>query len=382
MIRHNIRVLIAILSAGSLVACGGGEKSRENPAATVRGIEVETVHLAPVQEYFEAVGTVRSATVSVLGAQVSGTILEVRVKPGDRVKRGQLLAVLDDRDSRARLNATQAGVEEASQAGVEVDQAFQAAAAGRQFAEATYRRYEVLLKKNSVSRQEFDGAEARYKAALANERALEAKKKQTQARDEQARAELVSAETLHSYSRITSPIDGIVTAKPVDRGTLVMPGTPLVTVEDPSRYRLEASLPEELLPKVSSGMAVAVRTDHGRIEGRVAEIVPAADPASRTVLVKVDLSRDCGCRSGEYGTANFPVGEVKRLTVPRQAVVERGELEGVFVVVSEGTVEHRLVKTGKVFGERVEILAGLSDGDRVATSGLDRLRDGVRVEVR
>jgi len=209
---------------------------------------------------------------------------------------------------------------------------------------------------------------------------LEAKKKQIDARQERAQAQHESAETFYSYSRIVSPIDGIVTAKSVDAGTLVMPGTPLLTVEDTSRYRLEASLPAQLLAKAKVSEDVQIQLEERMLQGRVAEIVPAADVASRTFLVRIDLPRDCACLSGQYGKALFPVGEQKRLVIPRRALVEYGALEGVYVVNVEGSVEYRLVKTGKDFGENVEILSGLSEGDRVATSQLERLRDGARAE--
>ena len=134
------RFTLTLLAASTLVACSGGEKPRETATATLRGIQVETVRRRAVPEIYAAVGTVRSATTSLVGAQISGTVLEIRVNPGDRVKRGQLLAVLDDRDSRAQLDAAQAGVEEAAQGRAEVEQALEAAAVERQFAEATYRR--------------------------------------------------------------------------------------------------------------------------------------------------------------------------------------------------------------------------------------------------
>lgn len=380
MKRTTIRTLLILAAASLLPGCGSSEKAQGVISAPLRGVQFETVRLQAVPELYEAAGTVRSATTSILSAQISGTVLEMRVKAGDRVRRGQLLALLDDRSPRAQLGVAQASVEEASQGLAEVEQALQAASADRQFAEATYRRYQGLLEKNSVSRQEFEGAEARYKAALANERAVQSKKKQIEARGQQARSQQESAQTQYSYSRVTSPIDGVVTAKSVDAGTVVMPGTPLVTVEDPRRYRLEASLPERYLPKVSLGMAASVRTEHAMFEGRVVEIVPLADVASRTFLVKVELPPDCGCRSGEYGTASFPIGEEKRLTVSRAAVIERGELEGIFVVNAQGTAEYRLVKTGKDLGERVEIVSGLAENERVATTQLDKLRDGARVE--
>ena len=269
---------------------------------------------------------------------------------------------------------------EAIQGEAEVDQALKAATADRQFAEATFNRYKALLAKNSLSRQEFDGAEARYQAALANERAMEAKKQQIMARQQQARSQQDSAQTYLSYSRIVSPLDGIVTAKSVDAGTVVMPGTPVLTVEDTARYRLEASLPEEYLPHAKAGDSVSVSTEHGQFEGRVAEVVPAADVTSHTFLVKIDLPPDCHCRSGEYGQASFPIGEAKGLAVPSSAVVDHGELQGIFVVAADGNVEYRLVKTGKTFGNRVEILSGLAAGEKVAVSQIDRLRDGARVE--
>ena len=150
------------------------------------------------------------------------------------------------------------------------------------------------------------------RSALANERAMEAKKQQILARQQQARSQQDSAQTYLSYSRIVSPLDGIVTAKSVDAGTVVMPGTPLLTVEDTARYRLEASLPEEYLPHAKAGDNVSVSTEHGQFEGRVAEVVPAADVTSHTFLVKIDLPPDCNCRSGEYGAGELSHWRSKR----------------------------------------------------------------------
>lgn len=381
MSRQKLILLSITLATVSLwAACGPGEKTKETAAEKVRGVQVEAVRFEASPDVYEATGTVRSATTSVIAAQIAGTVLEMRVKSGDSVKRGQVLAVLDDRTSRAQLAGAQAGVEEAAQGAAETEQAIQAAAADRQFAEATYKRYQGLLEKNSVSKQEFEGAESRYKAALAGERALQARQKQIEARGQQATSQKESAQAVFSYSRVVSPIDGVVAAKSVDAGTVVMPGNPILTVEDPSRYRLEASVPEQVISKTTLGMSVSVDTGRGKFEGRVSEMVPAADTASRTFLVKIDLPRDCGCRSGEYGTARFTIGEAKRLTVPRPAVIAQGQLEGVYVIGPQNSAEFRLIKTGKDFGGRVEILSGLTEGERVATSQLHLLRDGAGVE--
>jgi multidrug efflux pump subunit AcrA (membrane-fusion protein) len=369
-----------IVMAALLSSCGSKPGNPQATPATVTGVTVETVHLQDLPEEYHAVGTVRSATSSVLGSQISGTVLEIRVKPGDRVQRGEILAVLDDRSPRAQLASADAGVE-ASKAGLaEVENALQAAIAQRKLAEVTYHRYQELLGKDSVTRQEFDSSEAAYKSAVANEAAVAARKQQMEARALEAQSQRESVQTTLSYSRIVSPIDGLVTAKSVDAGTLVMPGTPLLTVEDAAHYRLEASVPEDLLPRIHSGEQAQVTTEHGQFSGGVVEVVPAADAGSRTFVVKVALPEACGCRSGEYGTAAFATGELKALAVPRSAVVERGELEGVYVVDQKGVAGYRLVRAGKILGDRVEILSGLSDGEQVATSQLDRLSDGVRVE--
>jgi RND family efflux transporter MFP subunit len=378
--RSVFQLLPILIVVSLLLACGSNRSGEQGTAESISGVKLETIRLNAAPQMYEAVGTVRSANVSLLNAQMGGTVREIRVRAGDRVRSGQLLAAIDDRAPRAQVDAAQAGVQEAADGLVEVEQALEAATANRQFAEATYKRYQNLLAKHSLSRQEFDGAEAKYRAALANERALQAKEKGIEARHQQAQAQKGSAETVLSYSRIVSPIDGVVTQKSVDVGTVVMPGSPLLTVEETSHYRLEASLPEEFLTKVKVGEETPVSTVRGAIQGHVAEVVPASDPASRTFLVKVDLPSGCLCQSGEYATALFPIDQTRMMSVPQSALVEHGELEGVYVANSHGAVEYRLVKTGKRAGARTEIISGLNEGDRVAVTQVEKLHDGIRVE--
>ncbi len=373
-------LFLVTITAGIMSACSSSEKQQAQTAPVVSGVQTEVVHLQSAPQLYQAVGAIHSANTAVLAAQVAGTVREIRVQPGDHVKRGQLLAVLDDRSAQAQVQGAEAGVNEAVQGEAEVEQALKAATADRQYAEATYNRYKDLLAKNSLSRQEFDGAEARYQAALANERSVEAKKQQVMARRQQAHSQQTSAQTYLSYSHIVAPLDGIVTAKSVDAGTMVMPGTPVLTVEETAHYRLEASLPEEYLSAAKVGDAVAVSTEHGQFQGRVAEVVPAADATSHTFLVKIDLPPDRSCRSGEYGQAAIPIGQTQGLMVPSSAMIEHGELQGVFVITPEGIAEYRLVKTGKTLGSQVEILSGLGAGEKIAVSQIDQLRDGAHVE--
>ncbi|MEJ2007667.1 MAG: efflux RND transporter periplasmic adaptor subunit [Acidobacteriota bacterium] len=378
--RNYMQVMLALTVATFLAACGSTKQAQKPAPTTVSGVAIETVHLQTTPEYYEAVGTVKSEITSVIGAQISGTVKRILVKEGNHVRRGQLLAEIDSRTQQAQLEAAAAGIEESDQGLIEVQQALQAAEADRKFAEATFKRYKALLAKKSVSQQEYDNAETHYKAALANEKATQAKLKQMQARQRQAKAQHSSAATVFSYSRIVSPIDGVVTAKSVDEGTLVMPGTPLITVEDTGHFRLDASVPVAFLGMVRIGESVPVTIGSGQVAGRVVEIVPATDPSTRTFVAKVELPRKCKCQSGQYGSASFAIGTEKRILVPNDALVRRGELEGLFVINSDGLAYYRLVKTGKTVGDRVEILSGLDDGEHVAVSKINQLSDGVRVQ--
>jgi multidrug efflux system membrane fusion protein len=206
---------------------------------------------------------------------------------------------------------------------------------------------------------------------------------------EQAKAEVSQAQLAVGYARITSPIDGLVTAKQAEVGGLATPGLPLVTVEDDTYYRLEAVVEDFQIGKIRAGATVRVRIDAlGPMEwpGRVVEIDPATDPASRSSVVKLDLlqkgDRARGrqiLRSGLFGKALFPIGQRQALTVPEKAVMLRGQLQEIYVLDPENIARLRLIKTGKPHGQRVEILAGLREGERIVVEGVEAVSDGSRI---
>jgi multidrug resistance efflux pump len=187
-----------------------------------------------------------------------GSIIAIHVRPGDRVRSGQIIVEIDSRDATAQIQKANAGMREAESALDEIERNLQAAGSGRAAAEAnlaltasTYHRYKALLERRSVSPQEFDEVQAKYKVADAEaERAtrmlssLVAKKNQVLAKIDQAKAEVVNAQVYASYGRVASPINGLVIAKQAEVGTMAAPGTPLLTLEDDSHYRLEASVEE------------------------------------------------------------------------------------------------------------------------------------------
>jgi len=238
------------------------------------------------------------------------------------------------------------------------------------------KRYQNLYDRKSVSPQEFDEVKARYQAALAH-------RDMTRADQAQAKAALAQAHTSLSYTRILAPFDGVVTEKKADPGTLASPGLPIFTVEGLGHYRLEATVNEDDLRYVRRGEPVPVVVDalgNTELKGKVAEIVPAADPGSRSFLVKVELPADTRLRSGLFGRAQFSRGKRSSLLIPQTAAVERGQLQGVYVLDQNQIASLRYVTLGKAVGPVVEVLAGLQEGERLVAKPGELDLNGKRVE--
>ncbi|MGZ7079112.1 MAG: efflux RND transporter periplasmic adaptor subunit, partial [Thermoanaerobaculia bacterium] len=196
------------------------------------------------------------------------------------------------------------------------------------------------------------------------------------ARKSQARAGLAEAETFLSYSRVRSPIDGIVTARMVDPGAQAAPGMQLLTVEDDRHYRVDTTVDEELASHVRTGDPVMI---DGRINARVTNVVPNVDPATRSALVKIVVPRDSGLRSGAFVRVAFAVGSRSGITVPESAIVRRGQLTSVFVVDTQDLARMRLVTIGDPREGRVEVLSGIDPGEKIVVRLSNELHDGARI---
>lgn len=397
MSRMKITLAIPLFMALIGTACGTASKDNTPKQSIVSGVKVEKTASDLIDESYAATGTVRSKTSTVLSSQVMGVITSLRVREGDRVKAGQVLIEIDDRDAAVQVQKAQAGLRQAESAVAEVDQTINAAQsakaaaeAGNRLASSTLARYQALLDRKSVSPQEFDEVRAKHQVAEAEvDRAqkmlemLAAKKKQAQAQVDQASADVSAARVLAGHSRVVSPLTGIIAAKHVEPGAMATPGTPLLTVEDDSSYRLEAAVEESQIGRVKLNDAVGVRIDSiasEEVPGKVVEILPAADPGSRTYLVKIALPRRPLLRTGLYGTARFSRGTRRAIAVGNTSIVRRGQLTGVFVVDDSSTARLRLITVGKVLGDRTEVLSGLNEGERIVTSGVEKVSDGSRLQ--
>lgn len=369
------------------ILLGCGEKIEPGHTALPSGPAVKAaVAVARAETWpliYEAVGTVQAEAASTVAAKLMGTITSVRVREGDRVRQGDVLATIDERQVGAQRRQAEAALAEARQAEQAAQAAREAAAAAAELAAATQRRYQTMLARESVSRQEFDEVDARRRQAQAALAQAEDLRKAAGQRVRQAEASLAAAQVSAGDAMVTAAFDGVVTARMVDPGDLAAPGRPLLHMEKAGGHRVDIRVPEAYVRSVRPGQAVAARVEGPAplsIEGAVDVVAPAADPSSRSFLVKVRLPSGADVRSGTFVRVALAVGEDRLTAIPASALIQEGQLTGLYLVTAEGLARFRLVRTGRSLGDRVEVVSGLAEGSRYVVAPPPGLADGSRVE--
>ena len=373
--KNVLWVSLLAASATTIAGCHGGE-----PAATPGTTQTMQARVVESQEQqvpvsLRSTGTVHARETAVVSAQVMGRIQQVLVHEGDSVRAGQTLVVLDDAALRSKVEQAQAGVKAAQN----VQAAAQTNAA---LAASTLNRYKQLESEKSVSPQEMDEVSRRAEGAAAS---VDAMRAQTDA----ARAQEDGARTMMSYTRLVAPFAGVVTARLADPGTMAAPGVPLLQVDRAGVLQLDANVDESAIGAIHKGMRVQVAVDGGasttgvrtNLAGAVAEIVPVADPSSHSFLVKIDLPSSSQIRAGMYGTAEFANGARQAILIPSSAVVARGSLNCVYVLDDQGIAQLRYITLGAAQGNLVEVLSGVTSGEKLVDSPSDRNLAGKRIEV-
>ena len=378
------RLLTFAISILLSTACSRNEvRHASNSAQSVMTtVQVETVAVSKIDDIYRASGTVRASQLAGIAPRIAANIVEVRVHAGDHVRAGQTLIVLDRRDLKANLRLAEAGRMEAQNAVIETESVIASANASVELARITHKRFQDLLAKASVSQQEFDESQARLKSAEAALQMAASKRRQLVARQSQSEAAIIAARVALGNATLIAPFDGLVTERKGDPGSLTTPGTPLLMLEHEGNLRLETSIDESRQDVVRVGESVTVEIDGlGRtICGRVAEILPSVDAATRTVTAKIDLPAMPGIRTGMFGHASFAVGKREALLIPQSAVLERGQIRSVHVVDGD-TSRLRLVTLGESQGDSREVLSGLAAGERIVVVPPPLLADGVRVAI-
>jgi RND family efflux transporter MFP subunit len=326
------------LAVVGLAACRRDEPraAAALPAVAVATARVESVALVRRES---VAGTVRPADRATLSARIAGAVTGPVPALGTAVTPGAVLLTLGADEVRARLAQARAGLEQI---------------------ERNLARERTLVEHGATTTENVRTLEDQRRAAVA-------------AVDEAA--------ALQSYSTITAPFAGVVTRRHVETGDLAAAGTPLLELEGTGRLRAEVNVPESL-PAPAPGADLTVEADGAALPGRLAEISPAADPATRTRPAKVDLPAGAAVRSGQFVRVLWPAGRTTALLVPAGALVRFGQLEQVFVAGANGRAELRLVRTGGREDGRLVVLSGLTAGESVVVDPPPTLREGQPLEVR
>jgi len=324
------------------------------PAALAQGAGLATakVELREVELTYPTEAVVEAVKQATVAAQVQGRVVEVRADAGDRVRQGEVLMRIDER--------------EANQAVAGADAQLAQAQANLANAKATYERTRNLLAQKFVSQAALDQSESAWRAAEAQVRAAAAGKGQ--------------AGTVKGYTTVTSPLTGIVAQRHAEQGEMASPGKELITVFEPGDLRVVASVPQYKLAEVKQTLRARVELPESKrwIDAVSVTVLPTADARTHSVRVRIDLPDDVqGVVPGMYARAHFFTGKARKLVVPAQAVLRRGEVSAVYAIDEKGGLQMRQVRLGEtVAGEAVEVLAGLSAGERVA---LDPVKAGMQL---
>ena len=320
-------------------SCAGEPPPRPGPSLAPGVVRVGQADRVSRAVLTEVVGTVRATRGATIAPLLSGTVSEVRVGLGSSVRAGDVLVRLSAREVAARLEQTRVV----------------SAQAVRDRDRAT-----TLKEVGAMSVAEYEAAMSQWSIAQARQ---------------------AEASTIADRTVLRAPFAGVITAKLANVGDTVLPGQALLVLEAPAALRFESQVPETAAGDLAVGDRLPVRLDglHQSIEGRIAEIQPASNDATRTRLVKIDLPETPGLRSGQFGRVLLSTARSLVVTVPSEALARHGQLETVFVVDS-GTARLRLVRSGRERDGRVEISSGLSGGEKVALAGAAVLIDGQRVE--
>jgi len=341
--RPLIGLLVIVMAMLTAAACGPGSEPRRDPGDTPpRPVQLAVVEPSTGGSVETIMGSVVARNRADIQAKVQARIEKIPVVMGSYVKKGEPLAELDTREFRARVQQVRALYEQTS---------------------AELGRYDSMLAQRMISQQDYDAARARATVAEAG---------------------LHEAEAMLSYGRIEAPFSGRVTQKLVDIGDLAVPGRPLFTLEEDAAPRFVVSLPESRGGQLAVGDAVRVEIPSidTVLSGRVEELSPSAEQESRTFRARIILDSYARVRPGQFGRLLLSVGSEESLLIPDRALVRRGQLELVYVAMPDSSARLRLVRTGRRFQNKYEILAGLSDGEKVVISDPATLSDGDRIEVR
>lgn len=383
--RHLLAVSLGVFLLVSGAGCTDKIEPGTREIGSVSTIKAKTA-IAQVESLAllnDAVGTVEALLSGTLSSKIMGTVAEVKVEEGQAVQKDQVLVVMTQQQISSDQQQAIAGLDEARRGQAAAEAAVEVAQANFRLAEATYARYRQLVAGQSATAQEFDEIKAKAEAAKAAVAQAQSMLSAARQRVASARAGLDGATATKQDMIVSAPYDAVIMKKLVEPGDLAAPGKPLIHLEGREGYRVVFLLEEAKIHTVSPGQKLALSIpalSNLQAEGIVETIMPATDAVTRSVEVKLALKPIPGLRSGLFVRVLVPGEERNSIRIHKRAIVTRGQLTGVYKVDAENIARFRLVRTGRVFDDRVEILSGMKDADRYLVSPGPEAADGLRVE--
>ena len=407
-------VLLLIIAGVFVSSCGGSKansRKEETAAEANTPAVVEVTTAAAIKRdlprFFEATGSLAGDQQTDVAPQTSGKVAAVGVEIGSPVKRGQMLVKLDDAELNLRVEQASTQVDQAKAAvrqaeekiGLKPGQTFDpnrvsevaAAKVALDLAQKNLVRAEKLIESGDVSRSFYDEQRARrdqlkeqYDVALAQARQNYAAVDVARTNVANAQSQLALARKNLSYALIVSPIDGFVSERTADLGEYVSPQQKVATVVRTNPLRIRIDIPEQAIPAVKVGQSVSVTTSawpDKNFAGRVARIAPNVSAESRTLTVEAEVDNSGGAlKPGQFATVRILQERAEpAVLVPARAIVTEAGVSRLFVI-KEGHAEQRVIQTGQTEGDLIEVKNGIAADEQVATSGLERLSDGVAVK--
>ncbi|MDX1585134.1 MAG: efflux RND transporter periplasmic adaptor subunit [Balneolaceae bacterium] len=351
-------VLLLLALSLTAASCSSDEETEAATGATV-SVTLQEATLQNVPASYRFSGKVQSDNTVRLSTKVSGKIEQLTAEEGDYVKRGEALVRIKDDNLQAQKNQVEAGLSEAR--------------ASLSNTEKNYQRMKALFEKESATQKELDDITTQYEMAQAKVKSLEAK--------------LTEINDLIDYTVLEAPFNGYVVSKMASEGDLAGPGQPLISVEKESGMKVVIAVPETRISlfNLKDTVAVDIRAaDKRGLQGVVASVNPSGNPASRQFRVEIHFPgypKLQGLKSGMFAEVGLLSSGEQKVTVPESAIVERGQLTGLYTLNSNSEAVLRWVRLGEKNNGMVEVLSGLAPGESYIASYEGALREGQKVNV-
>lgn len=361
------KILQLFAGIGLLFLTACSSKDKKEPIANTGAAIVVTV-ATPSGDVLQGVnvsGQIEASQSANISTRVMGYITMLKVKVGDRVSKGQLLATISNQDMLAKRAQADAMIAEA-----------QAAVSS---AQKDFDRFTILYKQQSATAKELDNVTLQYTSA--------------KARMEGARQMRNEVNAMLGYTNLTAPFSGIVTQKLADAGSMANPGMPVLTIEQSGSYQVSASVAENTINQVHQGTEaiVTIKAIDKTIKGTVTQINQSSLYTGGQYIIKVSIpDKDkTGLYAGMYASVSIPIKEkviVKStgnaVLVPLSSIEHKDQLTGLYTISSNNTALLRWVRLGKTFGNKVEVLTGLEKNETFIVSADGKLYNGVKVAIR